>query len=172
MPDSVESLVTDAVAAPAGEATPTPVDAVPVVTTEPEAPLPAASDLAGRAKHRATDLTALAEAAQAGVGGRIRRALWRFLASLPGAEEGAASLTPPSEATPAAEPESTAPGLEGAAASNAEGVPVVIDPTAATAPESEVAAATDVVASEPVADSPAAVGRSRRLRRPRMVSLR
>jgi CRP-like cAMP-binding protein len=60
---------------------------------------------------------------------------------LPGAEDGALSAPPGSEATPA-------PAAEANAA--------VIDPTAASAPESVVEATTDVVASDPISDVPAA----------------
>jgi CRP-like cAMP-binding protein len=50
------------------------------------------------------------EAPQAGVGGRIRRALWRFLASLPGAEDGA---TPPPATSDSTAPVEPAPPLAG-----------------------------------------------------------
>src|SRR5258705_327252 len=75
-PDSIESLVVDAAPAPAGDATPdVSAEPVPVEAAEPEP----------------TEPTAAPEAGQAGVGGRIRRALRRVLASPPGPEGGASS---------------------------------------------------------------------------------
>ena len=144
VPDSVESLVADVGPVPAGEAAPSSVGAAPVAA-EPEAPPPAASGPGASEPH---EPTAAPEAGQAGVGGRIRRALWRFLASLPGAEEGAVAA-PESAAPPA-------PALDLAAAPP-EGAPVAIDPTAATTPEPAVTPVTDVVAGEPAAEVPAAV---------------
>jgi CRP-like cAMP-binding protein len=104
--DSAESLVAEP--APAPEATPSPEvvpTPEPVATAEPE-PTPELAPDSVATPETGTDPAA----PQAGVGGRIRRALWRFLASLPGAEEGAtAPPTPDStEPTPPLTPETVA----------------------------------------------------------------
>jgi CRP-like cAMP-binding protein len=73
---------------------------------------------------------------QPGVGKRIRRALWRFLASLPGAEEGNEAPPAPAAEVPSVEPE--APLAAAVAPVEAEAVPTPDTPavTPTAAPES------------------------------------
>jgi CRP-like cAMP-binding protein len=85
-----------------------------------------------------------------GVGRRIRRALWRFLASLPGPEEGGATAVIPASGDPAA-PSQDAPSPTEAAAPTDVSTP-------SEAPAASVEAMPDAVASEGAAFSASAPG--------------
>jgi len=130
-PPAAAEVIADA--EPLVEAT---VEAAPSESAPPIPPpeptpdaLPPASDTAPTAPPAADTESA----GQAGVGGRIRRALWRFLASLPGAEEGATPATPVADATMPPGPE---PALVAAPDPITEAaVPAPLPETLATPPE-------------------------------------
>ena len=132
-PDILATLLPDS--APTPETPPSPA-AGAAGTDEP---MPASPPLEASA---AEDETEAAEAGltpvsgQPGVGKRIRRALWRFLASLPGAEEGNETPPAPAAEAPSAEPE--APLADAAAPVEAVAVSAPVTPavTATVAPES------------------------------------
>jgi CRP-like cAMP-binding protein len=127
---------------PPMEATVEPIDAAPDILAAlvpDSAPMPAAAPIEASA---AEDETEAAEAGlgpvsgQPGVGKRIRRALWRFLASLPGAEEGHEGPPAPVAEAPSIQPE--APLVAEVAPVEAEAVAAPDTPTVAptVAPES------------------------------------
>jgi CRP-like cAMP-binding protein len=115
----------------------------PASDTAPSAPPAAGAESAG----------------QAGVGGRIRRALWRFLASLPGAEEGAAAeAAAPAVPDPIVEaavpaPEAPAPSSESTAAVGEAPPPVTVEPASVEAPPAEHAP-TEPVPAQPIPAQP------------------
>jgi len=145
----------------------------PEPVSEPIPSMEPAADLPPPASDTSPPVSPAAEAepgGQAGVGGRIRRALWRFLASLPGAEEGAApapaAADPPapspepaiepgtdptaSAAAPAPGPSAAPPELTAAAADGPPAPPAVLE-----APPPEPAAAAPELSESAAPSEPA-----------------
>ena len=96
-PDSIESLVVDAAPAPAGDATPVPDSRRATIRIPPPVPPTVADVPSNPCRSRRADRSRpnprrLRRPGRPASGAGSARALWRFLASFPGAEEGAAPL--------------------------------------------------------------------------------
>jgi CRP-like cAMP-binding protein len=131
-PDPLAALVPDA--APTPETPPSPAAAAAVLDEPTPASAPVEASAATEDESEAADAGLGPGSGQPGVGKRIRRALWRFLASLPGAEEG--NEAPPAAEALAVEPE--APLAAAVASVEAVAVPAPVTPevTPTVAPES------------------------------------
>jgi CRP-like cAMP-binding protein len=168
-PDPLAALVPDSAPTPETPPSPAATTAGTDESTPASTPVSAPVSPPVDASAAAEDETEGAEAGlgpasgQPGVGKRIRRALWRFLASLPGAEEGHEAPPAPAAEAVAVEPE--APLAAAVAPVEAEAVPTPDTPadtpadtlTAATPsaegqPETPPAAAVEATAEEAMSD--------------------